>query len=70
MVEEREEGGDEDDGGQDLEGEDGAGVGPKQIAEGAGVGRPSWPKRTRVPAKVAESMELTTPPAQVMALSP
>ena len=67
MVKQREEGGDEDDGGQNLEGEDGA-LGAD--AEGSGVGQAERPKSILVPAKVEASMELTTPPAQVMARCP
>ena len=69
VVEHGEEGGDEDDGGQHLEGEDGAGLGADCRRRRSWEGRAA-PKRTLVPAKVQASMVLTTPPAQVMARWP
>ena len=39
VIKHREECGDEDDGGQNLKGEDGAGTGWKQVAECAGIGQ-------------------------------
>jgi len=43
-----------------------ADVGAITLPNAPPLGSPSWPNRTAVPAKVAESMLLTTPPAQVM----
>ncbi len=34
------------------------------------MGRPSWPNNTCVPANVADSMLVTTPPAQVIVRTP
>jgi len=67
VIEQREESGDEDDGRQNLEGEDGAGrldcCGNIRLPKSPELGRPNSPKSILVPAKVQASMELTTPPA-------
>ena len=62
---------DEDDGGQHLKREDGRRTRARSALPNApALGRPSSPNRMRVPAKVADSMLLTTSPAHAMARCP